>query len=133
VLFLPHILDSGAASRNQYLETYAEIAKDFRKMPFSFAWSEANAQSELESVLTINNNYPTLAVLSAEKKVYAVPKVSWNAKNIKAFLNGVLAGSEKIDTLSSIPKLSSVTAWDGKDGVLEVEEMSLDDLFGDDA
>ena len=41
--------------------------------------------------------------------------------------------SEKIDSFSSLPKLESVTAWDGKDGVLETEEMSLEELFGDDA
>src|SRR5205807_2158053 len=35
VLFLPHILDTGAAGRNQYFETYLEIASAFRKMPFS--------------------------------------------------------------------------------------------------
>ncbi len=93
VLFVPHILDSGAAGRNKYLETFAEIAQDFRKMPFSFAWSEATAQGELESVLSINGNYPTLAVLSPDKKVFAVPKVSWSVKNIKAFLTGVLSGT----------------------------------------
>eukprot|EP00798_Chlamydomonas_sp_ICE-L_P022966 gene22966-30154_t len=33
----------------------------------------------------------------------------------------------------SVEQLSSITAWDGKDGVLEeADEFSLDDLFGDD-
>lgn len=93
VLFVPHILDSGAEGRNKYLTTFAEVAQDFRKMPFAFAWSEANAQPDLEHLLSINGNYPTLAVLSAEKKVFAVPKASWNAKNIKAFMQGVLSGT----------------------------------------
>jgi len=131
ILFVPHILDSGADGRNKYLDTFAEIAQEFRKMPFAFVWSEANAQMDLESQMSINSNYPTLAVLSAEKKVFAVPKVSWNVKNIKTFLSGVLSGTEKINSISSIPTLASVPAWDGKDAVLEVEEMSLEDLFGD--
>ena len=93
VLFVPHILDSGAAGRNAYLETFAEIAKNFRKMPFSFGWIEANSQSALESVLNINGNFPTVVVISVEKKAFAVPKVSWSKKNIESFMNGVLSGS----------------------------------------
>ena len=60
--------------------------------PFSFLWSEGGSQEELEKTLNINNNYPTLAVLSLEKKVYAVQKVSWSSKNAKSFLNGVVSG-----------------------------------------
>lgn len=93
VLFLPHILDSGAAGREEYLRTFTEIAQEVAKLPFAFVWVEANAQPELENVLTVNGNFPTLAVLSTEKKVFAVPKLSWNRKNMGAFLNGVLSGS----------------------------------------
>lgn len=92
ILFLPHILDSGAKGRNEYLEMFQEIAKTFRKMPFAFIWAEANAQPALESALSINGNFPTVAVVSLEKSVYAVPKVSWSKKNIQAFLNGILSG-----------------------------------------
>ena len=41
--------------------------------------------------------------------------------------------SEKISAISAIPTLATVDQWDGKDGVLQVDEPSLDDLFGDDA
>ena len=44
ILFVPHILDSGASTRNGYIETLAEVAKGFRGKPVSFAWSEAGAQ-----------------------------------------------------------------------------------------
>lgn len=93
MLFLPHILDSGAAGRNTYLETFKEIAAEFRKMPIAFVWTEANAQPALESALSINGNFPTLAMVSVDKKAYAVPKVSWSKKNLQAFLQGVLSGS----------------------------------------
>ncbi len=92
VLFLPHILDTGAAGRDEYLRTFHEIAQEVSKLPFSFVWVEANAQPELESALSINGNFPTLAVLSAEKKVFAVPKISWTRKNMSQFLSGVLSG-----------------------------------------
>lgn len=93
VLFLPHILDTGAEGRHEYLRTFTEIAQEVAKLPFAFVWVEANAQPDLENTLSINGNFPTLAVLSVDKKVYAVPKISWTRKNMSAFLSGVLSGT----------------------------------------
>mmetsp|Transcript_27363 Transcript_27363/g.45896 ORF Transcript_27363/g.45896 Transcript_27363/m.45896 type:complete len:439 (+) Transcript_27363:55-1371(+) len=133
VLFLPHILDTGAAGRNAYLETFKEIAEEFRRMPFAFAWTEANAQPGLEQALSINGNFPTLAMLSVEKKAYAVPKVSWSKKNLKEFMQGVLSGIEKTSPVSGdLPAIVTVTAWDGKDAVLANDEIPLDELFAED-
>jgi protein disulfide-isomerase A6 len=93
ILFVPHILDTGANGRNEYLNMFQDIAKSFRKMPFAFIWSEVGSQQNLEDSIELNGNVPTVAVLSLEKKVYAVPKVSWSKKNIHAFLSGVLSGT----------------------------------------
>ena len=49
-------------------------------------------QSELESALGLTFGFPTVAVLSAEKKVFAVQRISWSKKNVQSFLNGVLSG-----------------------------------------
>ena len=71
-------------------------------------------------MLDVNSVYPTISVLSNDKGVYSTLKLSWNLKNIKSFLNGVLAGSEKITKLAKKDyKISKVVVWDGKDGVLE--------------
>eukprot|EP00286_Rhodomonas_abbreviata_P028981 CAMPEP_0181315394 /NCGR_PEP_ID=MMETSP1101-20121128/15352_1 /TAXON_ID=46948 /ORGANISM="Rhodomonas abbreviata, Strain Caron Lab Isolate" /LENGTH=443 /DNA_ID=CAMNT_0023422599 /DNA_START=8 /DNA_END=1339 /DNA_ORIENTATION=+ len=133
VLFVPHILDSGAAGRNAYLDTFKEIAGEFRKMPFAFSWSEAGA---LESALGVTGNYPTVALLSVEKKAVAVPKGSWSKKNIQGFMQNVLSGIEKTSAMSGSgsPEIVTLEAggWDGKDGVAAEEEFSLDDLMGDD-
>jgi protein disulfide-isomerase A6 len=119
-MFVPHILDTGADGRNKYLATFADITKEFRGKPFNFVWAEGGAHEELESVLDVNSVYPTISVLSNDKGVYSTLKLSWNLKNIKSFLNGVLAGSEKITKLAKKDyKISKVVAWDGKDGVLE--------------
>jgi protein disulfide-isomerase A6 len=127
VLFVPHILDSGAKGRQEYFEVFQEIAKSFRKMPFAFVWSEVGAQEHLENAIELNGNAPTVAVLSLEKKVYAVPKVSWTKKNMHAFLSGILSGTEKTFPLSTVPKVGQVAAWDGKDGQI-IEEPPLDEL-----
>ena len=92
VMFVPHIYDSSAKDRQNYINTLGEVAKSFRGSAFSFAWSEGGAQEELEKVLEINYAYPTVAVLSTGKKVFKVHKGSWSLKNVKSFLQGVLSG-----------------------------------------
>lgn len=132
VMFVPHILDSQAKGREAYLSTLGDVAKSFRGKPLSFMWSEGGAQPDLESVLEVNFNYPTLTVLSTEKKAYAVQRLSWSDKNIKAFLNGVMSGSERTLPLSgAVPAIVKVSPWDGKDAVAVKEEFSLEDLMGD--
>lgn len=39
--------------------------------------------------------------------------------------------SEKTTSMSAVPAVATVTAWDGKDGSIAVDEMPLDDLFAD--
>lgn len=129
VMFVPHILDSGAAGRNAYLNTLGEVAKSLRGKPLSYAWVEAGSQEKLEEALQINQAYPTLTVLSAEKKVFAVQRVSWSLKNIKKFLDGVLAGSERTSALAVVPEIVKTAAWDGKDAVVASDEIPLDELF----
>jgi hypothetical protein len=41
--------------------------------------------------------------------------------------------SEKTTTISGgVPGISKVTAWDGKDATIAVDEIPLDELFKDD-
>jgi protein disulfide-isomerase A6 len=92
VMFVPHILDSLAAGRNRYLDTLASLAKEFRGKPLNFVWIEGGSQPDLESALGVIASYPTLSVISTEKKIGATQKLSWSLKNCKSFLNGVLSG-----------------------------------------
>lgn len=92
VMFVPHILDSLAAGRNGYLDTLASLAKEFRGKPLNFVWIEGGSQPDLESALGVVASYPTLSVISTEKKIGATQKLSWSLKNCKSFLNGVLSG-----------------------------------------
>lgn len=134
IMFVPDLLDSQASGRNKYLDTLTAVAKRMRGSPFNFAWSEGGVQSKLEEMMGLTFGYPAAVVLSTEKKVYAVQKGSWSEKNLVNFLNGVISGSEKTSTLSSIPKLREVAAWDGKDApedVIAEEEFSLEELMGD--
>lgn len=39
--------------------------------------------------------------------------------------------SEKTTSMSAVPAVETVVAWDGKDATIAVDEMPLDDLFAD--
>jgi protein disulfide-isomerase A6 len=132
LLFVPHILDSSASERNKYLETFGEAAKSLRGQPIAFAWIEAGAQPQLEQALSINQAYPGLAIMSKDKKVYAVQRLSWSLKNVKSFLSGVLSGIEKSSALAMIPEVVKTKAWDGKDAEIVSDEVPLDELFKED-
>ena len=129
VATLPHILDSGAKGRNALVDVVAEVAKSFRGKPIGFVWTEGSAQADLETALEVNMAYPSISVISVDKKVFATMKSSWSTKNANSFINGILGGTEKKATLSSVPKVVTVSPWDGKDAVAPKEEMSLDDIM----
>jgi protein disulfide-isomerase A6 len=133
IMFVPHILDSGAAGRNGYLDTLAAVAKEFRGKPFSYLWTSGGSQPGLEEVFSTNNNFPTISVFASDKSAYATQRLSWSEKNVKAFLSGVLSGSEKIGKIpgDSLPKIERVQKWDGKDAEVVEEEFSLEDIMGD--
>lgn len=131
ILFVPHILDTGAKGRNDYLQVFQEVAKGFRKMPIAFLWSEVGAQQKLEDAIQLHGNVPTMAVISVEKNVYTVPKVSWTKKNMATFLTGVFSNKQQFDTFSGAISVAPVAAWDGKDGE-PIAEPSLDELYGQD-
>lgn len=93
ILFVPHILDSGAEGRNAYLSMFIKASKSFmRGSPVGFIWSEAGSQLELEDSLEINQIYPRIAVVAKDRKVGTVQKGSWSEKNIEKFISDALAG-----------------------------------------
>jgi protein disulfide-isomerase A6 len=92
VLFVPHIYDSSASDRKKFIDQLGEIAKATRGKPLTFGWSEGTSQEALEKALDINFVYPTLALVSAERKVFAVQRVSWSVKNAVSFIEGVMSG-----------------------------------------
>lgn len=48
VAFLPHILDSKASGRQDYLDMLKDVATSYKDRPFSWFWVEGGAQPELE-------------------------------------------------------------------------------------
>ncbi|XP_074472329.1 protein disulfide-isomerase A6 isoform X2 [Sebastes fasciatus] len=137
---LPHILDTGAAGRNGYLEVMMKMAEKYKKKMWGWLWIEAGAQMELEAALGIGGfGYPAMAAINARKMKFALLRGSFSENGIHEFLRELSVGRGSTSTLGSgtMPKIHAVEAWDGKDGQLPVEEdydlsdVDLDDLDKD--
>uniref|UniRef100_A0A1A8L317 Protein disulfide-isomerase A6 n=2 Tax=Nothobranchius TaxID=28779 RepID=A0A1A8L317_9TELE len=138
---LPHILDTGAAGRNGYLEVMMKMAEKYKKKSWGWLWTEAGAQMELEASLGIGGfGYPAMAAINARKMKFALLRGSFSETGIHEFLRELSVGRGSTATLGggAMPKINTVEAWDGKDGQLPVEEeydlsdVDLDDDFGKD-
>ncbi|KAG7508674.1 disulfide-isomerase A6 isoform X2 [Solea senegalensis] len=135
---LPHILDTGAAGRNGYLEVMAKMADKYKKKMWGWLWIEAGAQMELEASLGIGGfGYPAMAAINSRKMKFALLRGSFSESGIHEFLRELSVGRGSTATLGGgvMPKINTVEPWDGKDGQLPVEEdydlsdIDLDDDF----
>lgn len=133
IAVLPNILDSGAKGRNVFIEILKKLAKNYRKRPFGFVWAEGGAQAELESALSIGGSgYPALVALNAKKKKFSTFRLSFSESTISEFVNQLVVGRASTTTLTALPTITKIAAWDGKDKVVKVEkEIDLSEL-GDD-
>ncbi|XP_006903376.1 PREDICTED: protein disulfide-isomerase A6-like [Elephantulus edwardii] len=140
VAVLPHILDTGAAGRNSYLDVLLKLADKYKKKMWGWLWAEAGAQNELESALGIGGfGYPAMAAINARKMKFALLKGSFSEQGINEFLRELSFGRGSTAPVGggAFPKISSIEPWDGKDGELPVEDdidlsdVELDDLGKD--
>ncbi|XP_072099989.1 protein disulfide-isomerase A6-like, partial [Mobula birostris] len=140
VAVLPHILDTGASGRNDYLDVMKAMGNKYKKKFWGWLWTEAGAQAELEDSLGIGGfGYPAMAAVNARKMKYALLKGCFSEQGINEFLRelSVGRGSTSLVKGAAFPKINNVDPWDGKDGQLPVEEdidlsdVDLDDLGKD--
>ncbi|CAN0219078.1 unnamed protein product, partial [Ectocarpus sp. 8 AP-2014] len=133
---LPHILDSGKAGREGYIETVRGAAKKSRNPYLSLMWTEGGAQPALEEATGLTFGYPAVIAISVEKKArmhaFAVHVGSFSVDGMSEFLGGLTTGSTRTKPLAELPKILTVEPWDEKDATAVEEEFSLEDLFGDD-
>lgn len=116
VAFVPHILDSGAAGRQVYLDILADEARKAKKQNMGFVWSEALSQPELEKALEVGEaNYPSLQVLSLKKGLRIPFQSAFSAEGVANFVKRVHSGKAAPIKVQSVPKLTTITPWDGKD------------------
>uniref|UniRef100_A0AAY4BBG9 Protein disulfide-isomerase A6 n=1 Tax=Denticeps clupeoides TaxID=299321 RepID=A0AAY4BBG9_9TELE len=140
IAVLPHILDTGAAGRNGYLEVMMKMAEKYKKKMWGWLWTQAGDQMDLESSLGIGGfGYPAMAAINARKMKFALLKGSFSESGIHEFLRELSMGRGSTATIGggALPKVHSVEPWDGKDGELPMEDyidlsdVDLDDLGKD--
>ncbi|XP_005108921.1 protein disulfide-isomerase A6 [Aplysia californica] len=140
VSVLPHILDCQSKCRKDYLATLTRLGEKYKKQMWGWVWAEAGQQLELESTLDIGGfGYPALAAVNSRKMKFSLMRGSFGETGINEFLRDLSYGKGSTSPLKNakLPEIAKVEAWDGKDGVLEVEEdidlsdVDLDDLDKD--
>jgi len=115
IAFLPHIYDSSANERNDYIEVLQELAKSNRANPVTFLWTQGGDYYDLEESLGLGSGYPALVAMSVNKMKYATLTGSFNKKNIDTFIKTLLSGKQPLFNLRETPKVKTVNKWDGND------------------
>jgi protein disulfide-isomerase A6 len=114
--FLPHISETGAKGRNNYLKTLKDIANKYKAKPVTYVWLEAGSQPALEELFGLGGfGYPSVVAMNAKKSRFALMRGSFSASSIGDFVNALTLGREKLSKFNELPALQPYTAWDGKD------------------
>jgi protein disulfide-isomerase A6 len=74
--------------------------------------------------------FPAIVAFSMDREAYAVMRGSFTEQKVSSFLHGVTSGRQRTIKLSQIPAVVTTQPWDGKDGEVIEEEMSLADIMG---
>eukprot|EP00386_Alphamonas_edax_P002786 GDKI01008484.1.p1 GENE.GDKI01008484.1~~GDKI01008484.1.p1 ORF type:complete len:418 (+),score=183.46 GDKI01008484.1:100-1353(+) len=123
IAFLPHILDSKASGRNQYLSDFNTVVKGSGKMPVKFLWSQGGDQFDFEQQLNLSFGYPAVIAVNFEKGMYATHRGDFTQTSLRSFLTALMSGRAPVSPLpKTLEKIKKAEAWDGKDGKEPVEE-----------
>ncbi|WOL08851.1 protein disulfide isomerase-like 2-3 isoform X2 [Canna indica] len=133
VAFLPDILDSKAEGRNKYLQILLSVAEKFKRSPYSFVWSAAGKQADLENHVGVGGyGYPAMVALNVKKGAYAPLKSAFENDQVIEFVKEAGRGGKGNLPLQNTPTIVKIEPWDGKDGeIMEEDEFSLDELMGE--
>lgn len=133
VSFLPDILDSKAEGRNKYLQMMLSVAEKFKRSPYSYVWTAAGKQPDLEKHVGVGGyGYPALVALNVKKGVYAPLKSAYELDHIVEFVKEAGRGGKGNLPLDGAPTIVKTELWDGKDGqIIEEDEFSLEELMGE--
>jgi len=123
--FLPHILDGGAAVRNDYLKVMDKVFKKAKadQTPAGFMWLQGGDQFEIEEKLSLQFGFPAVIALNLKKQRYAVHRGTLDEDGLSSFLKSMMIGKVPLAPLpKEMPKFQKADPWDGKDGKPPAEE-----------
>jgi protein disulfide-isomerase A6 len=126
--FLPHILDSGKAGREEYVSTMISLVKKSRGAPLSFGWVEAGSQPAIEALFGMTFGFPAAIALKRDKQMTVLHRGAFTDDALRSFSMKRHVWVDYAD----FPKMDTAELWDGEEAKLEEEEFSLDDIMGED-
>lgn len=125
IAFLPHIYDSSANERNDYIEVLQELSNENRVNPVTFSWSQGGDYYGVEESLGLGSGYPAFVAMSVNKMKYATLTGSYNKKNLDLFIKSLISGKQPLFNLREVPKFKTVSKWDGNDQKQASESVDL--------
>jgi len=125
--FLPHILDGGAAARNEHLKVIDTVFKKSKadNTPAGFMWLQGGDQFEIEEMLSLQFGFPAVIAINLKKEKFGVHRGILDKDGLGGFLKSMMIGKVPLSPLpKNLPKFQKSEPWDGKDGKpLEEEEL----------
>ena len=99
-------------------------------------WTEAGKHKELENSLSVGGfGFPAFTAVNSRKGKFVLMRGSFGESGIREFLRDLSVGRGSTEPIpnSKLPSLEKVSAWDGKDEKIFVEEeIDLSDVDLDD-
>lgn len=123
--FLPHILDGGAAVRNDYLKVIDSVFKKSKadSTPAGFMWLQGGDQFEIEEQLSLQFGFPAVIAINLKKGKYGVHRGILDKDGLASFLKSMMIGKVPLNPVpNNLPKFRKMDPWDGKDGQPPSEE-----------
>lgn len=107
-MFLPHIYDSSAEERTNYLNLVRKVAQRHYDKPFRYLWSEGGAQQKLENLLNAGaSGFPAVVAVSTKVNKYSVMRGALNDKTLNEFLKDAAVGKTAFVNYNDKIKIST--------------------------
>jgi len=122
--FLPHILDSGAKERKEFLSALDGAFKKAKSdgHPVGFMWAQGGDQFEAEEKLSLQFGFPAVIAVNIKKERFGVHRGTFDKGALTQFLSQMMIGRVPLNPIPKGLKWSKSDPWDGKDGQVPVEE-----------
>lgn len=136
VAFLPRLGDCQSKCRNKYLDTLRQMGEKFKTHQWGWLWTEAGKHKELEKAISVGGfGFPAFVGVNSRKGKFVLLRGSFGESGIREFLRDLSVGRGNTEQIpnSKLPAIEKVSAWDGKDEKIIVEEeIDLSDVDMDD-
>ncbi len=112
------------------------MGEKFKQHQWGWLWTEAGKHKELENSLSVGGfGFPAFTAVNSRKGKFVLMRGSFGESGIREFLRDLSVGRGSTEPIpnSKLPSLEKVSAWDGKDEKIFVEEeIDLSDVDLDD-